>query len=553
MRFAAYVRTSTDDLQSPEDSRLWQVDKATRLVEPRGGLIVAVYHDVGYSRSLPWSRRPEASRLLRDLARSPDDRGWDAVVVGEPQRAFDGNQFGNTFPTFVHYEVELWLPEMGGPIRPDDEAQEMLMTMFGGLSKAERARLRVRVRGAMRALVASGTGRFLGGRPPYGYRIIRTGRPHPNPKKAVYGIELTGLDPDPVTAPVIRLIYELRLAGLGYRAIADRLDREGHPPPSVHDPARNSHRHGSSWAVSAVRSIILNPRYKGTDRFGAFKKVDRLLDPTDAAAGYDVRMKRMPEENWSLAEGVIPPLVTPEVWAAAQPDRMAPTRGPRPDRDGDNRYALRGLMSCAACGRRMQGNVVRRRSGVQRVHYRCTYKNEYPGSDHATGLAVAEPRILPALDEWLGDLFAPDRLDETVATILAAAEEAPVPDELRQAKRRADAARTRLNRYVRALDAGMDPALVARQTREAQVELAAAEATIASYQGQHRKMDETELRALLTDGEALPRLLEVATPEERRQIYSAAGVHLDYIRHEDGSEVIRASLRVEFLRVGEGT
>jgi hypothetical protein len=166
---------------------------------------------------------------------------------------------------------------------------------------------------------------------------------------------------------------------------------------------------------------------------------------------------------------------------------------------------------------------------------------------------VAEPRILPALDDWLGDLFAPDRLDETVATILASADQEPETAELRQARRRAEAAQTRLSRYVRALDAGMDPALVARQTREAQIELSAAEAIITSHKGQHRAIDEALLRALITDGEALPRLLEVATPEERRQIYSSAGVHLDYIRHEDGSEVIRASLRVEFLRVGEGT
>ncbi len=532
---------------------MWQLDAATRLVEPRGGVLAAVYHDIDYSRSIPWPRRPEAARLLGDLPRSAEVRGWDAVVIGEPQRAFDGNQFGNTFPIFVHHGVELWVPEMDGPIRPGDEAQELIMTMFGGLSKAERARLRARVRNSMRAFVTHGTGRFLGGRPPYGYRIVRTGKPHPNPKKASYGIELTALDPDPDTAPVVQRIFELRLAGLGYRAIAERMDLEGHPPPSVHDPERNPHRHGSSWAVSAVRSIILNPRYRGTDRFGAYKKVDRLLDPADVAAGYVVRMKQMPEDEWSLADGVIPPLVTSDVWTAAQPDRMAPTRGPRPDRAGENRYALRGLMSCSACGRRMQGNTIRRRSGTQKIHYRCTYKSDYPGAGHPRGLAVAEARVLPAVDEWLGELFSPDRLEETVTAILSAGDDEPEPLDLRQARQRAEAAQKRLSRYVRALDAGMDPQLVVKQTREAQIELAAAKAIIASHQGHERALDEASLRALLSDGGALPMLLEVATAEERRQIYSAAGLQLDYVRREDGSELVRAALRVEFLRVGEGT
>ena len=36
------------------------------------------------------------------------ERGFDAVVVGgEPQRAFYGNQFGNTFPVFEHYGMPL--------------------------------------------------------------------------------------------------------------------------------------------------------------------------------------------------------------------------------------------------------------------------------------------------------------------------------------------------------------------------------------------------------------------------------------------------------------
>jgi hypothetical protein len=53
---------------------------------------VAEYFDVGQSRSLPWPRRPEASTLLKAL-RDPN-RGFEAVVIGEPHRAFYGNQFG---------------------------------------------------------------------------------------------------------------------------------------------------------------------------------------------------------------------------------------------------------------------------------------------------------------------------------------------------------------------------------------------------------------------------------------------------------------------------
>jgi DNA invertase Pin-like site-specific DNA recombinase len=96
-------------------------------------------------------------------------------VVGEPQRAFYGNQFGNTFPIFAHYGVPLWVPEVGGPIDPENEAHDLIMSVFGGVSKGERNRIKIRVRTAM-AAQAQLEGRFLGGRPPFGYKLIDVGR-----------------------------------------------------------------------------------------------------------------------------------------------------------------------------------------------------------------------------------------------------------------------------------------------------------------------------------------------------------------------------------------
>lgn len=52
----------------PEDSRRWQLDIASRLVATAAGQIVAVHHDMDVTRELPWSRRPEASRLVKDAA-----------------------------------------------------------------------------------------------------------------------------------------------------------------------------------------------------------------------------------------------------------------------------------------------------------------------------------------------------------------------------------------------------------------------------------------------------------------------------------------------------
>ncbi len=103
--FAFYGRVSTEDRQDPTSSRAWQLNRANDLIAAADGEIVAEFFDIGQSRALPWQRRPEASRLLTAL--SDPRRGFDAVVIGEPHRAFSGNQFGLTFPLFVHHGVEL--------------------------------------------------------------------------------------------------------------------------------------------------------------------------------------------------------------------------------------------------------------------------------------------------------------------------------------------------------------------------------------------------------------------------------------------------------------
>src|SRR5665213_270339 len=145
--FAFYGRVSTEDAQDPVASEAWQVRRSNDLIGPHSGEVAARYFDIGVSRSLPWSRRPEAARLLEDVANP--DRGWDALVIGEPARAFYGTQFAMTFPVLTHYGVTLWVPEVGGPVDPDSEAHEIMMNLYGGMSKGERNRIKIRVRTAM--------------------------------------------------------------------------------------------------------------------------------------------------------------------------------------------------------------------------------------------------------------------------------------------------------------------------------------------------------------------------------------------------------------------
>ena len=322
-RFAFKGRCSTEDQQDPESSRGWQLARARALIEPRGGVIVAEYFDSGQSRSVPWQRRPQASLLLEELKKP--DRAFDAVVIGEPQREFYGNQFGNTFPLFVHFDVPLWVPEVGGPVDPTNEAHDLIMSVFGGMSKGERNRIKVRVRSAM-AAQAQVEGRFLGGRPPYGYQLVDLG-PHPHPAKAADGRRLHGLALDRQTAPVVSRIFADYLDGVGLFAMAQRLTADDIPCPSAYDRERNPHRSGIAWSKSAVRAILKNPRYTGRQVWNRQRKQELLIDIDDVALGHETKLRWNSADAWVWSDRPAhPAIVDTETFQQVQA-RLA-SRGP---------------------------------------------------------------------------------------------------------------------------------------------------------------------------------------------------------------------------------
>ncbi|WP_337661972.1 recombinase family protein [Actinoalloteichus sp. AHMU CJ021] len=419
MRFAFYGRVSTEDQQDPEASRNWQRARAQALIE-RHGPITTEFFDVGQSRSIPWKRRPEAARLLREI-REPA-RSFDAVVIGEPQRAFYGNQYGLTFPVFIHYRVGLWVPEVGGAVDPDSEAHDLVMSVFGGMSKGERNRIKIRVRSAM-AAQASVEGRFLGGRPPYGYRLADAG-PHPHPGKAAEGRRLRRLEPDQDTAPTVRRIFHEYLNGRGIFAIAEGLTRDGIPSPSAADPTRNRHRSGVAWSKGAVRVILSNPRYTGRQVWNKQRKEEVLLDVEDVALGHETKMRWNDRDAWVFSREIVhDPLVDLDTFERAQQVAAAQGRGrdTRERRRTRHRYVLRGLLRCGLCGRRMQGQQSR---GV--LFYRCRFPNEYGLAnkvEHPRNVYLAERDLLGPLDDWLSRSFAPHRISDTVDALCAAQRE----------------------------------------------------------------------------------------------------------------------------------
>jgi site-specific DNA recombinase len=387
LRFAFYGRVSTEDWQDPVTSRARQLAQAVMLVAGRG-VIVAEFFDTGQSRVPAWPRRPQAAALVAALA--DPDRGWDAIVIGEYERAFYGSQYASMAPLFEHYGIQLWTPEVGGRVDWHAEDHEETMLALGLSSKREITRIRVRVRTAM-ATQTREQGRYLGGRPPYGYRLGDAG-PHPNKAHAAWGRRAHRLEPDPETAHVVRWMFAQRLAGHSAARITRALNDAGVPCPSASDPGRNPHRTGAAWTLRTVAAILANPRYTGRQVWNRQRTDFDLVDPVNTSLGH------RQVQRWNLSEGWVisrhpahAALVSEADFIKAQ-DTAAP-RGPAGP--AARRYLLAGLLTCGRCGRRLESAWSNGKPAYRCRHGHTSAASPDPGRPKTA--YVREDQVLPHL------------------------------------------------------------------------------------------------------------------------------------------------------------
>jgi site-specific DNA recombinase len=387
LRFAFYGRVSTEDHQDPVTSLARQRAQAGALVAGHGR-IVAEFFDAGQSHTQAWARRPQAAALVAALA--DPDRGWDAIVTGEYERAFYGGQYSSMAPLFEHYGVQLWMPEVGGRVDFTDEDHEEAMLALGYQSKREITRTRIRVRTAM-ATQTREQGRYLGGRPPYGYRLADAG-PHPNKAHAAWGRRAHRLEPDPDTAPVVGWMFAQRLAGHSVARITRALNDAGIPCPSAADPGRNPHRSGTAWTLSTVAAILANPRYTGRQVWNRQRTDRDLVDPANTGLGH------RQVQRWNLPAGWVisarpahPALVSEADFIAAQ-DASAP-RGPAGP--ATRQYLLAGLLRCGTCGRRLESAWSNGKPAYRCRHGYTSATRPDPGRPKNT--YVREDTIMPRL------------------------------------------------------------------------------------------------------------------------------------------------------------
>ena len=276
-----------------------------------------------------------------------------------------------------------------------------------------------------------------------------------------------------------------------------------------------------------------NPRYTGHQVWNRQRRDEVLIDVDDVALGHETRMRWNQETEWIWSpEAVHQPLISTETFQAVQAktrDRQG--QDERKARSSPRPYALRRLVSCGLCDRKMEGTW-----NGGRAHYRCRYPREYALAnhiDHPRTVYVREDAILGSLDSWLASAFRPHNLDATLDALMSAQTARPLAStDADDARRILTNSEQRLARYRALLEAGADPQLVAQWISQVQAERSAAERRLQQARLQPEPAaSKDELAALVRELGDMVTTISNAHPHDKHDLYTELGLRLTYNPH----------------------
>ncbi len=326
---ALYVRVSTSG-QAEDGSSLQTQEERCRAYAAEHGYDVAGVYRETYSGAELWER-PQ----LNALRAAVGHRGIDVIVAYAIDRL-------SRKP--VHLLLLLEETERAGARiefvteQIDDSPEgKLIHHVRGYAAELEREKIRERSLRGKRARVQSGKVHNAGPEM-YGYRRDKAAG-----VRVIYEPEAV------VVRRIFRFIGDERGA---IRELRRRLNAEGVVPPAA--SKRGAAAHAAGWAKATITRILHETAYKGEEYAWRRKRF------TQNAKQWRDRSEWVP-----LPAEATPALVSPELWEAAQ-QAIAVNHG-QATRNETRPYLLRGLISCAVCGRSMYSSHER-----DRRTYRCS-------------------------------------------------------------------------------------------------------------------------------------------------------------------------------------
>jgi site-specific DNA recombinase len=346
----------------------------------RGYTVVGNFMESGTAHEL--NKRKELT-TIRQMMRKGE---FEVLVVWKLDR-FHRNQMNQAVVMYEARQAGVRVESATEPI-DDSPAGQLLAAVYAFKAEQEWEDTRLRTQRNLRARVEAGFP-LVGTKAPYGYvwvyESIRGKR-----RKA-------RLAEDPETAPTVRFIFGCLANEWSLQRVADRLNNDGVPTP----------KGSATWLRSTVRYIAHNETYTGKayaykSRYVETQQVDPLTQERHVT-----RVRRDSDQPVALPDGVVPPLVMPDVFAAVQArlahSRSVPTQGKTLDPEV---YLLRGgYVVCGVCGNSMSA---RRRNG--RNHFYICHRGWSGDRKHVLTVPVDE--VDPLVRGWVIELLRQPEIAE---------------------------------------------------------------------------------------------------------------------------------------------
>lgn len=341
-----YCRVSTKGQEEDGTSLESQEAACVRHAESLGYVVGRVTREV-YSGAELWDR-PKLAQDRADVKASQ----FGALVF----YSLDRLSRDPVHLALIAEECERADCEMVCVTEPIDKSDEGALVTYikGYAGKIERARIRERqLRGKYQRALQGKVHRM--GPELYGWR-----RDKDAGVRVVYDDE----------ARIVHDIFSRVASGQSYHAVAKHLNNLGVVAPGQSRvPDRKV-----LWKASTIARIIRNTAYKGEAEAWKWKRV------STRGKAYAVAM-RAPEERVPLPEGVVPPIVSADLWQRAQ-EAVASQSGNH-TRNERLPYLLRGRIFCGICGRKFYPSWERSNGhtadGSKVRTYRCASHNSPEG------------------------------------------------------------------------------------------------------------------------------------------------------------------------------
>jgi site-specific DNA recombinase len=182
-------------------------------------------------------------------------------------------------------------------------------------------------------------------------------------------------------------------------------------------------------------------------------------------------------------------------------------------------------------------------------YYRCRFPNEYALANkltHPLNVTLRQDVLLGPLDGWLASKFEsphlPATIEELAAATIAPPQAGTGQDEI---KAKIDDCDRKLTQYRAALDAGADPATVAKWITQTEAERARYKsAQYASPQAPAKPMSPDKIAAIVRDLADLITVVRNADPADKAEIYTRLGLRLTYQPEGPGEGTVRTEIPI---------